>query len=85
MLTFKFVEKLTPVTQSIVALKHIVSEKSDASMRTAATATVISLATVLFFGQPISALADDTEVFFGQVDQSQQIKPNVLFALDTSG
>ena len=85
MLTFKFVEKLTPVTQSIVALKHIVSEKSDASMRTASTATAISLATVLFFGQPISALADDTEVFFGQVDQSQQIKPNVLFALDTSG
>lgn len=29
--------------------------------------------------------ADDTEVFFGKLDPSLQIKPNVLFALDTSG
>ncbi len=32
-----------------------------------------------------NALADDTEVFFGQVDPSLDIFPNVLFVLDTSG
>jgi len=31
------------------------------------------------------AFADDTEVFFGQVDSSININPNVLFVLDTSG
>jgi len=30
-------------------------------------------------------LADDTEVFFGQVDPSLNIYPNVLFVMDTSG
>lgn len=32
-----------------------------------------------------SASADDTEVFFGQVDPDLDIFPNVLFVLDTSG
>jgi len=32
-----------------------------------------------------SALADDSEVFFGQVDRSKNTQPNVLFILDTSG
>lgn len=32
-----------------------------------------------------SAMADDTEVFFGQVDPTLDIFPNVLFVLDTSG
>ncbi len=32
-----------------------------------------------------TAAADDTEVFFGQVDPSLDIFPNVLFVLDTSG
>ncbi len=32
-----------------------------------------------------TAWADDTEVFFGQVDPSLDIFPNVLFVLDTSG
>ncbi len=32
-----------------------------------------------------AAYADDTEVFFGRVDPTLQIRPNVLFALDTSG
>ncbi len=32
-----------------------------------------------------SVQADDTEVFFGSINSSQQIKPNILFALDTSG
>jgi len=32
-----------------------------------------------------TAFADDTEVFFGQVDPSLDIFPNVLFVLDTSG
>ena len=32
-----------------------------------------------------SAMADDTEVFFGQVDPNLDIFPNVLFVLDTSG
>lgn len=31
------------------------------------------------------AAADDTEVFFGQVDPNADIHPNVLFVLDTSG
>lgn len=31
------------------------------------------------------AYADDTEVFFGRIDSALQIRPNVLFALDTSG
>ncbi|MEE9320318.1 MAG: PilC/PilY family type IV pilus protein [Granulosicoccus sp.] len=31
------------------------------------------------------ATADDTEVFFGQVDPSLNIYPNVMFVLDTSG
>jgi len=31
-----------------------------------------------------SAFADDTEVFFGQVDPSLDTLPNVLFVLDTS-
>ena len=29
--------------------------------------------------------ADDTEVFFGQIDLSEDTRPNVLFVLDTSG
>jgi len=29
--------------------------------------------------------ADDTEVFFGQLDSSQKVFPNVMFVLDTSG
>ncbi len=32
-----------------------------------------------------AAMADDTEVFFGQVDPNLDIFPNVLFVLDTSG
>jgi len=32
-----------------------------------------------------SAFADDTEVFFGQVDPNLNTNPNVLFVLDTSG
>ena len=32
-----------------------------------------------------TAFADDTEVFFGQVDPDLDIFPNVLFVLDTSG
>lgn len=32
-----------------------------------------------------SAFADDTEVFFGQVDPNLDIFPNVMFVLDTSG
>lgn len=32
-----------------------------------------------------TAFADDTEVFFGQVDPSLDVFPNVLFVLDTSG
>lgn len=31
------------------------------------------------------SFADDTEVFFGQVDRNQNNQPNVLFVLDTSG
>ena len=29
--------------------------------------------------------ADDTEVFFGQLDRESDVYPNVLFVLDTSG
>ena len=29
--------------------------------------------------------ADDTEIFFGQVDEDTNVRPNVLFVLDTSG
>lgn len=32
-----------------------------------------------------TAMADDTEVFFGQVDPNLDIFPNVMFVLDTSG
>ncbi|MFK7852755.1 MAG: PilC/PilY family type IV pilus protein [Granulosicoccus sp.] len=32
-----------------------------------------------------TAYADDTEVFFGQVDPNTNVHPNVLFVLDTSG
>jgi len=32
-----------------------------------------------------SAFADDTEIFFGQVDPDTNVHPNVLFVLDTSG
>ncbi len=32
-----------------------------------------------------TATADDTEVFFGQVDRNSNNQPNVLFVLDTSG
>ena len=32
-----------------------------------------------------SSYADDTEVFFGQVDPTVAVHPNVLFVLDTSG
>ncbi len=32
-----------------------------------------------------SAMADDTEVFFGQVDPDLNVSPNVMFVLDTSG
>ena len=32
-----------------------------------------------------SSHADDTEVFFGQVDPTVAVHPNVLFVLDTSG
>ena len=32
-----------------------------------------------------TAQADDSEVFFGQVDPSVKVFPNVLFVLDTSG
>ena len=46
---------------------------------------VIAAATFLTFLAPLQSAADDTEVFFGRIDQNQQIKPNVLFALDTSG
>ena len=40
------------------------------------------LATALVVGP---ASADDTEVFFGQVNNGEDINPNVLFVLDTSG
>ncbi len=48
----------------------------------AAAVTAFTLAAPLSM-QPLHA--DDTEVFFGRQDIEQQIKPNVLFALDTSG
>jgi len=47
-----------------------------ASLATATFVSTLSLST---------AFADDTEVFFGQVDPNLDIFPNVLFVLDTSG
>ena len=41
------------------------------------------LFTVISLSAPV--LADDTEVFFGQRDQSSETNPNVLFVMDTSG
>ena len=41
---------------------------------------IVSAATIF---SPI--YADDTEVFFGQVDPNTNVHPNVLFVLDTSG
>lgn len=41
---------------------------------------VVSVATIY---SPV--YADDTEVFFGQVDPNTNVHPNVLFVLDTSG
>jgi len=42
---------------------------------------VAALLTLLCSG---SSLADDSEVFFGQVDRSKDSQPNLLFILDTS-
>ncbi len=48
--------------------------------------------TALFMGAILGSLtafstayADDTEVFFGQVDADTNVYPNVMFVLDTSG
>jgi len=49
---------------------------STPSLISAACASVLCLST---------AFADDTEVFFGQVDPNLDIFPNVMFVLDTSG
>lgn len=46
------------------------------SLLSAACASALCLST---------AFADDTEVFFGQVDPNLDIFPNVMFVLDTSG
>lgn len=44
-----------------------------------------SLLAISLVSTVASVQADDTEVFFGSLDPDQQVKPNVLFALDTSG
>lgn len=46
------------------------------------TTLIASAMAVLCFG---TSFADDTEVFFGQVDRTRNNQPNVLFVLDTSG
>ena len=49
---------------------------------TARTIVSAALSAALFAGP---ASADDTEVFFGQINNGENINPNVLFVLDTSG
>lgn len=44
-----------------------------------------AIATVLTVGSISGVNADDTEIFFGQVDRTQNNQPNVMFVLDTSG
>ncbi len=58
------------------------------SARNTTRTGLFAAATVAILAGPVSVTtvhADDTEVFFGRADVEQQIKPNVLFALDTSG
>ena len=50
-----------------------------AKLRTATIATALTVANI----SPVHA--DDTEVFFGQLDRTQNNQPNVMFVLDTSG
>jgi len=54
-------------------------EKCVSRLKTTFIATAVSLLCLN------SAVADDTEVFFGQVDRTKNTQPNVLFVLDTSG
>lgn len=61
-----------------------VPERSPESRRFSAT-TVLMGALFGSFIATTSALADDTEVFFGQVDPDTNVFPNVMFVLDTSG
>ena len=53
----------------------------------AATARPILLGTVLAMTALLAGLAgaDDTEIYFGRVDPNSDVKPNVMFILDTSG
>ena len=65
------------------------TDRSFRPHRRAAPSGVVSagvsaaaVACALFAG---IAAADDTEVYFGQTNPNANIKPNVLFILDTSG
>ncbi|MBX2837739.1 MAG: VWA domain-containing protein [Gammaproteobacteria bacterium] len=54
-----------------------------ASIRSLKRSSMATAMTAVLLAGP--AFADDTEVFFGQVDASADTQPNVMFVLDTSG
>lgn len=64
----------------IHALAHRLYQTRDASMKTSLQACALTLLVGL---GPLHA--DDTEVFFGQVNLTEDNRPNLLFVLDTSG
>ena len=46
---------------------------------------VLAISLGIVAGLPVQIRADDTEIYLGNINVSDSVRPNVLFILDTSG